>query len=447
MKNHHESSPGETGKFGHTPARISPTEPMGLKRRHFMGTALALDAAALLAACGGGRGGGGTGSSGMSGSGSVSGSSSGSGSSSSSGSGSSSGSVSGSSSGSGSASGSSSGSGSGSAAPTNWVVSTWAGTGATAPFVDGTGGTATFSVPYGVAVDTSGNVYVADSSGHMIRKITAAGVVSTLAGTGSIGMVNGTGSTAQFNNPTGVAVDTSGNVFVAEYNSHLIRKISAEGVVSTFAGVVNTPSYMDGAGSTAKFNYPNGVALDSSGNVFVADYSNHMVRKISTAGVVSTLAGVGSAGYLDGAGHTAQLNYPSGVAVDHLDNVYVADQSNHLIRKITQQGVVSTVAGTLLSAGTANGAGATAQFRTPTGVAVDIYGHVYVADYNNHLIRQISAAGVVSTMAGVGGSLGYTEGSGSTAKFNYPTGVAVDNSGQVYVADGFNHRIRKLTPI
>jgi hypothetical protein len=127
--------------------------------------------------------------------------------------------------------------------------------------------------------------------------------------------------------------------------------------------------------------------------------------------------------------------------------VYVADQNNHLIRKITQQGVVSTLAGTFLSAGTANGTGATAQFRTPTGVAVDIYGHVYVADYNNHLIRQISAAGVVSTMAGVGGSLGYTEGSGSTAKFNYPTGVAVDSSGQVYVADGFNHRIRKLTPI
>ena len=416
------------------------TEPLGLKRRHFMGAALALDAAALLAACGGG-GGGDSGNTSGSCSGSSSASSSGSSSGSSSASGSASSSAS--SSASGSSSGSASGSGSASAAPTQWVVSTWAGTG-TASFTDGTGSTAAFNAPYGIAMDRSGHLYVGDYNNHRIRKITPAGVVSTLAGSGATGFNDGTGGGATFHLPSGVALDSSGNVYVADYNNHLIRKVSPAGVVTRLAGA-GTYGNVNGSAATAKFDSPYGVAVDTSGNVYVADESNHQIRKITPEGMVSTLAGMGAVGFEDGTGISAKFNYPSGVALDTNGNLYVADASNNRIRKITQAGVVSTLAG-MGSSGVVNGAGVTATFGNPSGVALDNNGNVYVADYNNHLIRMISPAGVVSTLAGVQ-LVGHLDGSGVTAKFNYPSGVALDTSGNVYVADSNNHRIRKITPI
>ncbi len=185
--------------------------------------------------------------------------------------------------------------------------------------------------PTGVAVDGAGNVYVADRYNHRIRKITASGVVSTLAGSAS-GYTDGTGTSAKFKNPTGVAVDGAGNVYVADYNNHGIRKITTSGVVSTLAGI--TYGYTDGTGTSAKFKNPYGVAVDGAGNVYVADRDNHRIRKITTSGVVSTLAG-SSQGYTDGTGTSAQFAYPFGVAVDGTGNVYVADESNHRIRKIT----------------------------------------------------------------------------------------------------------------
>jgi len=181
-------------------------------------------------------------------------------------------------------------------------------------------------------VDSSGNVYVADSINHLIRKITPGGVVSTFAGTGTRGHADGTGSTAQFSFPFGVAVDSSGSIYVADFSNHHIREITPEGVVSTFAG--STAGSGNGIGNTAQFNHPFGVAVDSRGNVYVADQVNHRIRRITPAGVVSTLAG-STEGFADGTGTTAQFYYPTGVAVDSSGNVFVADNVNHRIRKIT----------------------------------------------------------------------------------------------------------------
>ena len=189
--------------------------------------------------------------------------------------------------------------------------------------------------------------------------------------------------------------------------------------------------YTDGTGTSAQFNYPSGVAVDGAGNVYVADCHNHRIRKITASGVVSTLAGSGTSGYADGTGTSAQFDYPTGVAVDGAGNVYVADSDNHRIRKITASGVVSTLAGSTY--GYTDGTGTSAKFYYPRGVAVDGAGNVYVADRVNHRIRKITASGVVSTLAG--SAQGYTDGTGTSAKFYYPFGVAVDGAGNVYVAD------------
>uniref|UniRef100_UPI003743F19A hypothetical protein n=1 Tax=Psychroflexus aurantiacus TaxID=2709310 RepID=UPI003743F19A len=232
--------------------------------------------------------------------------------------------------------------------------------GSTSGFADGTGRSAQFSKPYGVAVDASGTVYVADYNNHRIRKTTPAGVVSTLAGS-TQGFADGTGSSAQFSKPYGVAVDASGNVYVADFNNHRIRKTTPAGVVSTLAG--STSGFADGTGSSAQFSKPYGVAVDASGNVYVADFNNHRIRKTTPAGVVSTLAG-STQGFADGTGSSAQFNYPIGVAVDASGTVYVADANNHRIRKITPAGAVSTLAGSTY--GFADGTGISAQFANPT---------------------------------------------------------------------------------
>jgi sugar lactone lactonase YvrE len=321
--------------------------------------------------------------------------------------------------------------------PTSYLVSTLAGSGAQGS-EDGAGANSTFATPFGVSIDAAGNVYVADS---YIRKITAAGVVSKPAGSGALGSAEaGAIWTLSY---TGLAVDAAGNVYVANANKSKIHKITAAGVVSTLAGSGSQGS-ADGAGANATFSYPRGLAVDAAGNVYVADYNNHKIRKITAAGVVSTLAGSGSQGSADGAGAIATFSFPAGVAVDAAGNVYVADSENQKIRKITAAGVVSTLAGSG-SQGSADGAGANASFNSPFGVSIDAAGNVYVADSNNYKIRKITAAGVVSTLAG-SGSPGNADGAGANATFSWPTGISVDANGVVYVVDTFNNKIRKLTP-
>ena len=322
------------------------------------------------------------------------------------------------------------------------TVSTLAGSGV-GGYVDGNATAAQFNRPTGVAVDFAGNVFVADFNNHRIRKISPTGSVSTLAGSGVPGFADGIGSAAQFHFPTDVAVDSTGNVYVGDSENHRIRKITPAGAVSTLAGN-GLFGFADGDGSNARFYSPYGVAVDSSSNVYVADHKNHRIRKITPGGVVSTMAGSGGAGFVDGPAATAQFLFPFGVTVDLSDNVYVGDQFNHSIRKITPAGVVSTLAGSGV-AGFAEGSGISAQFNGPRAVTVDSSGNVYVADLVNHRIRSITPAGLVTTLAG-SGVAGYADGTASDAEFWAPSGVAVDSSGNIFVAEFNNNRIRKIAP-
>jgi len=325
-------------------------------------------------------------------------------------------------------------------------ITTLAGSAGSSGSTDGTGGAARFNHPADVTADGSGNLYVTDTDNHTIRKITSAGVVTTLAGqAGTSGSADGTGTAAQFNSPTGLTIDTSGNLYLADTDNHTIRKIVATtGVVTTFAGQAGTAGSANGTGTAAQFNYPSDVALDSAGNLYVADAGNQIIRKITPAGVVTTLAGLtGIPGTADGAGTVARFNTPEGVAVDGSGNVYVADTNNHTIRKITPAGTVSTLAGLAGTSGTGDGAGTVARFQYPSDLALDSSGNLYVADTDNHAIRKLTPAGLTGTVAGLTGTNGSADGTGSTARFYYPTGVAVDSSGNVYVADTSNQTIRK----
>lgn len=311
---------------------------------------------------------------------------------------------------------------------------------------DGTGSAARFFHPQGVAADSAGNVYVADSTNHTIRKVTPAGVVATLAGSpGKFGGVDGPASAARFHHPIGVAIDSGGNLYVADSSNYAIRKITPAGAVSTLAGFLGQAGSADGTGTGARFNGPAGIAVDNAGNVYVSEIGNHTIRKITSAGVTSTLAGsAGSTGFSDGTGSAARFNSPFGVTVDSgSGNVFVTDTGNHSIRKITSAGVVSTYAGTAGGPGHDDGVGPIVRFNGPRGICLDTQGNLYVGD--DGTIRKISPSVEVTTLAGLAGNYGSADGVGSAARFYVPYGVAADTSGNVYVADVFNNLIRKVT--
>jgi sugar lactone lactonase YvrE len=226
---------------------------------------------------------------------------------------------------------------------------------------------------------------------------------------------------------------------VADSNNDTIREVTTAGVVTTLAGSAGLNGGADGTGSAARFYHPYGVTVDSVGNIYVADRSNDTIRKVTPAGMVTTLAGsAGAYGSADGTGSAAQFNDPSGVAVDSVGNIYVADKSNHTIRRVTPAGMVTTLAGSAGSYGSADGTGSVARFRYPCGVAVDSAGNVYVADTYNHTIRKVTPAGMVTTLAGSAGSYGSADGTGSAAQFDHPSGVAVDSAGNIFVADTYS---------
>jgi len=307
-------------------------------------------------------------------------------------------------------------------------------------------GTAEFYEPEGVTVDASGNVYVADTGNAAIRKITSGGFVSTLAGMpGSLGSADGTGSNALFYQPAGIAINSASNLlYVADYFNNTIRQVSTSGVVITEAGLAGTTGSSDGASSTARFWGPQGLAVSSAGNVFIADTANSTIREMTAAGVVSTLAGSASDGSVNGTAPNARFYTPQNVVVDSSTNIYVADTQNSVIRKITPLGIVSIFAGTAGVFGSADGTNAL--FSGPQGVAVDSGGNIYVADTGNSTIRKINSGGTSSTLAGLAGNPGNADGTGTNAQFNGPAGVAVDSANNVYVADTWNHTIRKITP-
>jgi uncharacterized protein (TIGR02145 family) len=323
------------------------------------------------------------------------------------------------------------------------MVSTFAGSGASGD-TDGIGATASFNSPSGVAVDASGNVYVAEFGNNKIRKITSAGIVSSFAGSGTSGAVDGQGADASFSQPMGVAVDTTGNIYVADTGNNKIRKITSSGYVTTIAGS-GIQGDTDDVGDAASFNYPTGVAIDVLGNMYVSDYYNHKIRKITPMGTVSTFAGNEINGDIDGIGITASFYNPAGVSFDRLGNLCIADSSNEKIRKITIDGLVSTFAGNG-AFGSNDGISSIASFALPTGVAVDVSGNVYVADYLNHKIRKITPLGDVTTIAGSNFyERGDIDGIGSEARFYQTIAIALDASGNIYVVDNGNNKIRKIS--
>ena len=308
--------------------------------------------------------------------------------------------------------------------------------------------TAVFSAPAGIAVDSSGVLYVSDSTDNTVRKVTTAGVATILAGkSGSLGATDGTGTAALFRAPAGLAVDAAGNVFVADTGNSTVRKITPAGAVTTLAGSSGNNGGTDGTGSAARFSSPADLALATGGTLYVADTGNHTVRQIDNAGAVTTRAGTaGSSGTADGTGAAARFNGPAGISANASGDLYVSDTVSNTLRKITSAGAVTTLAGVYEVTGSADGTGVNALFSGLTGSAVDSAGNIYVADTQNSTIRKITPAGEVTTIAGLAGVAGFKDGSGMDAWFNKPRDVAVDAAGNLYVADTGNGAIRKITP-
>ena len=322
------------------------------------------------------------------------------------------------------------------------IVTTFAGSGLMGS-ADGWTVQASFANLMGLAVDADGNVYVADSHNNLIRRIKKDGMVTTIAGSGAVGSSDGLSRTASFFNPAGIAIGKNGCLYIADTHNNLIRQIDSDGMVKTITGRRNeTPKY--GVDTSVQFDNPVGIVVDSKGNVFVADQFNDAIRKIDPAGIVTNFAGgVGKPGFKDGLGSSASFYLPCGLAIDSADNIYVTDTFNNLIRKINQAGMVTTIAGKKTK-GAVNGNGVSASFSYPAGISIDKQGNLFVADAGNNKIRRIAQNGEVSTFAG-NGKPGSVNGRDTTASFFKPYGVAVANDGSVYVADYLNNMVRKIS--
>jgi sugar lactone lactonase YvrE len=300
-------------------------------------------------------------------------------------------------------------------------------------YQNGTGTAALFYRPTAVALDAAGNMYVADSYNSVIRKVTADGITTTLAGNGTLGYTDGAAADAQFYVPSGIAVDAAGNVFVADMGNNMIRKITPAGVVSTFAGN-GVAGYTNGTGTLALFNSPAGLAFDAAGNLYVADSGNNLIRMITPAGVVTTVVGSRAAGYVNGTGIATALNKPNSIAFDAAGIMYVTEPSNNVIRKITKDYVVTTFAGGTDTAALVLG--------TPQGISI-ANDNMYITDAGGRILK-ISKDRVLTILAGKAATTGTTDGDGSTALFNHPQGITTDSNGNIYIADFDNNRIRKI---
>ena len=388
------------------------------------------------------------------------------------------------------------------------IISTYAGTGHTGYSGDGgPAGSAMINAPAGLSVDGYGNLYIADDNSFRIRKVSPGGNITTVAGTGTYGTSgdgglatlatlcyladvvsdpsgvlyiadsskrvrkvasNGTINTvagigansggdggpatsAMISYPEDAVMDSAGNVYISEYGYSRIRKVAPSGIISTFAGDGTYASTGDGGpAANAEFSSPYGLATDSNGNLYIVEYGGHRIRKVNSAGIVSTFAGTGAAGFSGDGGQaaSAQLNYPMAVAVDANLNVYIADTNNYRIRRVTPGGVISTVVGTGAAGYSGDGGLAVnAKINSPHGMTFDSSGNLYFADMYNSCVRMVSPAGIISTAAGTCGSSGYAgDGAAATsAKLNYPVDVAIDGGGNLFIVDGSNYCIREVT--
>jgi sugar lactone lactonase YvrE len=257
------------------------------------------------------------------------------------------------------------------------------------------------------------------------------------------GSKDGTGATARFNLPEGIAADTAGNLYVAEPASATIRKVTPQGTVTTLAGATGAVGYADGQGAAVRFNAPSRLDTDTQGNLYVTDTGNSVVRKVTASGTVGTLAGNGTCGSADGRSTAAQFCHPKGIALDRYGNLWIADTGNHTVRRIDAAGNVSTVAGSPGVCGSTNGPGGDARFCNPQDIDVDQWGNVYVVDTGNSTIRMINTKGVVSTLAGQAGQCGAVDGSTKVSRLCAPSGIAVEGN-DLYIADTGNATIRRI---
>lgn len=316
-----------------------------------------------------------------------------------------------------------------------YVVTTIAGDGS-AGFANGPSLKAKFKSPLDIAVLPGSRIYIADGFNSSIR-IIENGEVSTFAGNGNANITDGTGTAARFKIPSRLTLDEKGNVYVLDAADPRVRKITPGGEVSTYVGT-DKPGFRDGASTVAQFGQSFGIVSDFAGNIYIADSQNNRIRRISAGRQVSTIAGTGTEGIANGKGDTAQFYLATGIVIDKVGNLFVSDLSR--IRKISPQGIVSTFAGSVV--GYEDGKKDIARFSRIEDLAIDNNGNIFVTD--EHRIRKVAPSGFVSTVAG--STAGYQDGDGASAKFNNPQGLALDQEGNIYVADFINNRIRKISP-
>ncbi len=319
----------------------------------------------------------------------------------------------------------------------------------------GDGGAATVAElynPYGIAIDAAGNLYIADIGNNCIRKVNTSGIISTVAGNGTAGYSGDGGQAinAELSDPQAVAVDTSGNLYISDTGNSRIRKVSTTGIITTIAGN-GTAGYSGdgGAANVAELHSPIGLTCDVAGNLYIGDVSNNRVRKVTISGIITTIAGNGTAGFSGDNGQAilAELYQPIGVAFDAVGNLYIADNVNERIRMVTTSGIISTIAGNGTQSYSGDGGLATAaEFHNPYGIAVDTAGNLYIADKGNNRIRKVNTAGIISTFVG-DGTQGYSGdgGQATNAELYFPAGVALDATGNLYISDNQNNVIRKIT--
>ena len=326
------------------------------------------------------------------------------------------------------------------------AVTTFAGSNSVAGHVDGPAAVARFSDPVGLAVDAAGNVWVADSGNHCIRRITPTGVVTTIAGIPGVpGSLDGPATAARFDTPSAIAVGLDGVIFISDTGNHTLRRLDRTGRVSTLAGKPGDSGSTSGVGSNARFNAPLGLAVSTSGTVFVADSGNHILRRIETSGNVTTLAGLAESwGDQDGSATTARFNGPVGLALDPAGNLIVTDTFNHTLRRIAPNGTVSTLAGKSGEAGIVDGPALDARLGSPAELAFDLRGNLYVTDAYYHTIRRLGTDGQMETVAGLAGIDGGTDGNYAAARFFNPYGVAITPRGKLLVSDTYNSTLREL---